>query len=137
MAQYSFPAVQTVAVNQNVLMMDNISCCKGNVIHRAGSGVFTVKGASQQSKARYRVTYNGNVSLDAAGQAELAITLNGETLQNAVGAAFPAAADNFFNVTMDVVIDIPCGCCFTIAVKNIGTTVVNVRNSNLIIDRIC
>lgn len=136
MAQYSMPAAQTVAAGQNVILDDTISCNKGYVLHNAGSGVFTLRGATQQCRARYKVTFNANVTSDPAAQIMLALTLNGEPLLNAVGMAYPAAAGQFANVAFSDVINIPCGCCFSIAVRNTGTDPVTVQNANLIIERV-
>ena len=137
MAQYSATAIQDVAVNQNVLFDDSYPCNKGYVIHQTGSGVFTLRGATQQRCAKYRVTFSGNIAGTAAGPLMLALTLNGETLFNAVAMSQAAAADEYNNVNIDVVIAIPCGCCFSLAVRNIGTIETSVSNSNLIIERIC
>ena len=131
MAQYSATAIQDVAINQNVLFDDIYPCNKGYVIHQPGSGVFTLRGATNQRCAKYKVTFNGNITTTgAAAQLMLALTLNGETLFNAVGMAFPAAADNYFNVSVSDVISIPCGCCFSLAVKNIGTTELALTSSS-------
>lgn len=135
-AQYTATAIQDVAVNQNVLFDNNCPCTKGCIMHQTGSGVFTLRGATKQSRARYRVTFTGNIT-GATPPVMLAITLNGETLFNAVGMAYPAADDNYFSVSMDTLIDIPCNCCFSVAVKNISTAVVSVSNANLIIERVC
>lgn len=138
MAQYSATAIQDVAVNQNVLFDDVYPCNKGYVIHQPGSGVFTLRGATNQSCAKYKVTFNGNIATTGVGaQIMLGLTLNGETLFNAVGMAFPAAADNYFNVSFSDVISIPCGCCFSLAVKNIGAAELSLSNANLIIERVC
>ena len=138
MAQYTATAIQDVGVNQNVLFDDNFPCNNGYVIHQSGSGVFTLRGVTKQCYARYRVSFSGNIAgTSAAGQLVMALTLNGETLFNAVGMATPAAADEYFNINIDTVIAIPCGCCFSLAVKNIGTLETSVTNANLIIERVC
>lgn len=135
-AQYTSTAITDVAVNQNVLFDNYYPCNKGNIIHTPGSGIFTVRGATQQKCAKYRITFTGNIT-GTGGQLMLALTQNGETLFNAVGMAFPAADDNYFSVTMDTIVSIPCNCCYTFGVKNIGANEVTVSNANLIFERIC
>ena len=67
----------------------------------------------------------------------MALTLNGEPLNNAVAIVTPAAIGDFFNVSITTFIEIPCGCCVTVAVENISaTTAIDVINANIIIDRV-
>jgi hypothetical protein len=47
----------------------------------------------------------------------------------------PAAVEQFFNVSADLFIDVPRGCCVSVSVKNISTDAVVVQNANLIITR--
>ena len=137
-ATYSAIPVQDIAANQNVLFDNDSPCTKGYVIHQAGSGVFTLRGVTQQSCAKYRVTFNGNFTTSAGtGQIMLALTLNGEPLLDAVTMAYPAAADNYFTAHIDKIISIPCGCCFSVAIRNTGTLETAVTNANLIIERVC
>jgi hypothetical protein len=47
----------------------------------------------------------------------------------------PAAVENMFNVSAQVYVDVPCGCCSTIAVQNTSGQTIEVQNSNLIVVR--
>ena len=84
--------------------------------------------------------FNANIAITTGGTVEpisVAITQNGETLNNAVATVTPAATGDFWNVSIATFIEIPCGCCDTISVKNISaTTGIDAVNSNLIIDRV-
>jgi hypothetical protein len=86
------------------------------------------------------VQFNANIAITTGGTVEpisVAITQNGETLNNAVATVTPVAIGDFWNVSIATFIEIPCGCCDTISVKNISaTTGIDVVNSNLIIDRV-
>lgn len=44
----------------------------------------------------------------------------------------PAAVENLFNVSAQAYVDVPCGCCSTVAVQNTSTQAIEVQNSNLI-----
>lgn len=139
MAEYSNIALQTVDVDDNVLFVNGNRCCrKGYVIHRDGSGVFTLKGAG--CKALYKVQFNANIAIAEGGTVEpisVAISLDGETLNNAEAIVTPAAIGDFFNVSVATYIEVPCGCCVTISVENTSdTTDIDVVNANLIIDRV-
>ena len=44
----------------------------------------------------------------------------------------PATVENFFNVSAQAYIDVPRGCCATVAVENTSTQAIQVQNANLI-----
>ena len=140
-AEYSTVAVQTVAVDDNILF-DNGSraCRKGFVQHRDDSGIFFLKGATNGCRAVYRVTFNGNIAIATGGTVEpisVALTINGEELGNATATVTPAAIGDFFNVSVTTFIEIPCGCCVTVSVENVSdTTAIDVSNANIIFDRV-
>lgn len=141
MAQFSATAIQDIPAGNNIIF-DNPSCssCNCNIIYQAGSGVVMVKGATNQKCARYRVTFNGNAATPEGGtlsQLSFAITLNGAPLYNAVGMTYPAAVEQYGNVTAITDIEVPCGCCFSIAVRNIGAEEAAISNANLTVDRTC
>lgn len=141
MAEYSYVPLQTVAVDENVLFMDGCRACrKGYVQHREGSGIFTLRGVTNQCKAVYKVQFNGNIAIATGGTVEpisVALTINGEALGNATAVVTPAAAGDAFNVSVATFIDVPCGCCLTFSVENTSaTTAIDVTNANIIIDRV-
>lgn len=140
-AEYSYPLVQTVAENENVVFLDgDRSCRKGLITHRAGSGVFRLKGVGNACKTIYRVTFNANIAVATGGTVgaiSVALREDGETLNNAVATVTPAAIGNFFNVALSTFIVIPCGCCVTVSVGNVGDgTAIDVANANVIFDRV-
>ena len=144
-AEYSYPLVQTVAEDSNIVFLDGDRCCKkGYITHRSGSGVFRLKGATNGCKAVYRVTFNGNIAVSAAadggvlGEISVALQEDGETLQNAVATVVPAAIGDAFNVSLTTFIIIPCGCCVTVSVENISDSgsAIDVTNANIIFDRV-
>lgn len=141
MAEYSYPLVQTVEADENVLFLNGNRCCrKGLVLHNDSSGIFRLKGSSNTCKTVYKVQFNANIAIATGGTIEpisLAIVQNGEVLRNAVATVTPVAVGDFFNVSIATFIEIPCSCCDTIAIQNVSdTTAVDVINSNLIIERV-
>ena len=140
-AEYSMTALQTVAVDENILFSNGSRACrKGFVQHRDDSGIFFVK-CSVNGRAVYRVTFNGNIAIAEGGTVEpisVALTINGEALGNATAIVTPAAIGDFFNVSVTTFIDIPCGCCVTLSVENTSeTTAIEITNANVIFDRVC
>ena len=139
--EYSYPLVQTVDVDENVLFLNGNRCCrKGLIMHNDNSGIFRVKGVSNSCKTIYKVHFNANIAISTGGTVEpisVALVQNGEVLRNAVATVTPAAIGDFFNVGLETFIELPCGCCDTISVRNISdTTAIDVINANIVIDRV-
>ena len=132
-------AVQTVLTNQNVLFTDNVVCGGGSISHRTGSGLVTLRGITNQCRARFRVSFGANIAIPTGGTVgpiSLALSLEGESIGPTTMIVTPAAVENFFNVSTDVFVDVPRGCCMTIGVKNITDGSILVQNANLIAERV-
>ena len=140
MPEYTNAAVQTVAVNQNVLFSETpVGCNRGYVTHREGSGLVTLRGITTQCRARYKVTFGGNIAVPTGGTAgaiSVALAVNGEALNSTVATVIPAAVEEYFNVFSTAYIDVDRGCCLSLSVKNISTQAINVANPNLIVERV-
>lgn len=148
MSEYvGFQTEQLVAVGQNVLFVDSIPCPKGQVIHRNGSGILTLRGCRSNCFARYQVTFNGNIAVPEGGTAEaiaVALAIDGEPLLSSRAIVTPAAVEQYFNVTSTAIITVPRGCCYTIAVENVDAGVsglidsqtISVADANLTVARI-
>lgn len=58
MAEFTANVLQTVAAGQNVQFTETpVGCNKGYVVHRKGSGIFTLRGITNQCRARYKVSF--------------------------------------------------------------------------------
>jgi hypothetical protein len=132
-------ALQTVAANQSVYFTDTVVCGGCSIIHRNDSGLVTLKGNTNQCRARYRVSFGANIALPAdgtVGPISLALAIDGEPIPATTMTVTPAAVEQFFNVSSTVFIDVPRGCCQTVSVRNITTDDVDVQNANLIVERV-
>jgi hypothetical protein len=132
-------ALQTVAANQNVYFTDEITCGSCSIGHRSGSGLVSLKGITNQCRARYRVSFGANIAIPTGGTVEaisLALALDGEPILATTMITTPAAVEEFQNVFTSVFIDIPRGCCSTVSVKNISTQAIETQNANLIVERV-
>lgn len=142
MAEYIYNPIQQVEQNQNILLNDSIPCSKGYVVHRNGAGILTLRGIvnnSCASFARYQITFNGNIAIPTGGTVEeisVALALDGEALQTSRARVTPAAVENYFNVTSTAIVNVPRGCCYTIAVENTSGQAIEVQNSNVVVSRI-
>ena len=132
-------ALQTVPANQNVYFTDTAICGNYSMTHRDDSGLVTLRGLTNQCRARFRVSFGGNIGLPTGGTAgpiSLAIAIDGEAVRSTTMTVTPAAVEEFFNVYASVFIDVPRGCCVTVSVQNITTDDINVQNANLIVERV-
>lgn len=132
-------ALQTVLENQNVLFTDTVTSGNCSIVHRTGSGLVTLRGTTNQCRARYKVTFGGNIALPAGGTVEaisLAISVEGEPIGTTTMIYTPAAVEEFGNVFSAIFIDVPRNCCLTIGVRNTSTQAIDVQNANLIVERV-
>ena len=148
MAEYLANAVQAVSLNQPALFDASIPCNKGYVYHEDGTGIFILRGITQNCFARYQVTFNGNIAVadgGTPGQIAIALAVNGEPRQTSRAIVTPAAVDEYFNVTSTALVTVPRGCCFTLSVRSVPATedptvtpapVIELQNANLVINRV-
>ena len=149
MAEYLANAVQNVALNSPVLFTASIPCTKGCVYHDDETGIFILRGITNNCFARYQVTYNGNIAIPEAGAISaiaLAISVNGEERPTSKAIFTPQAVNEYGNVTSTAIVTVPKGCCFSLSVRYVDATVddpavtptptIEVENSNLVVTRI-
>lgn len=149
MAEYLANAVQAVALNAPILFSASIPCTKGYVYHEDETGIFTLRGITNNCFARYQVTYNGNIAVPEGATVSpiaIAISVQGEPRPTSEAIFTPQAVDEYGNVTSTCIITVPKGCCFSVSVRYVDATVsdpavtptpsINVQNSNLVISRI-
>ena len=132
-------ALQTVEANQNVLLTDTVVCGSCSILHRDGSGLVTLRGITNQCRARFKVTFGANIALPADGTVEpisIAIAINGEPVASTTMIVTPAAVEEFSNVFSAIFIDVPSNCCSQISVRNISTQAIDIQNANLIVERV-
>lgn len=147
-AEYLANAVQAVSLNAPVIFTASIPCRKGYVYHENETGVFILRGVTNQCFATYQVTFNGNIVVPTGGTAgsiAVAIAVNGEPRLTSRAIITPAAVEEYGNVTSTAIIKVPRGCCFSLSVESVPATtdptvtpapVINVQNANLTISRL-
>lgn len=132
-------ALQTVEAGANVQFTDEVVGGCNSILHRAGSGLATLRGITTQCRARFKVFFSGNIAIPAGGTVEaisIAITVNGEAVASTTMIQTPAAVEEFANVASAVYLDVPAGCCVSVSIKNTSTQAIDVQNANLIIERV-
>lgn len=139
MAEFTAVALQNVAENQNIQFTETPVCGNCSIVHREGSGLVTLRGLTNQCRARFRVFFSGNIAIPTGGTVgtiSLAISINGEPVSSTNMIVTPAAVEEFQNVASAVFLDIPAGCCSQISVKNTSNQAIDVQNANLIVERV-
>lgn len=148
MAEYLENTLQTVNLNDPLVFTSSIPCTKGCVFHEDGTGIFTLRGITNNCFARYQVVFNGNIGIPEGGTPgpiAVAIAVNGEPRPTSRAIITPAAAEDYGNVTSTAIVTVPRGCCFSMSVRAVsgvtdpaGTPApsINVINSNLVINRV-
>lgn len=146
MAEYLANAVQEVALNDPILFTASIPCTKGYIYHEDETGIFILRGITNNCFARYQVTFNGNIAIPEGGTVTpiaIAIAVNGEPRLTSRAIFTPAAVDEYGNMTSTAIITVPRGCCFSLSVRYVtadptedSATAIEVQNSNLVINRI-
>jgi hypothetical protein len=139
MAEYTANAVQTVAANQDVLFTNEPINGNCSILHRSGSGLVTLRGITRQNRARFKVTFSGNIAIPSTGTAgaiSVAIADNGEAIASSTMTSTTSTVAQFNNVSSSVFIDVPIGCCAQISIKNISAQAISVQNANLLVERV-
>ena len=149
MAEYLANAIQQVSLNAPVIFTASIPCTRGYIYHEDETGVFTLRGITNNCFARYQVTFNGNIAVPEGGTVgpiAVAIAVSGEPRLTSRAIYTPADLDEYGNVTSTAIITVPRGCCFNMSVEYVSgitddlattpTPVISVQNANLVINRI-
>lgn len=139
MAEFTNVFLQQIAANQNAVFTETPISGSNCIVHREGSGIITLRGMTNQCRARYKVVFGGNIAIPAGGTVgpiSIAIAVEGEALGSATATVTPAAVSDEFNVFAAALVSVPRGCCVTIAVKNISTQTIELQNANVIVERV-
>lgn len=143
MAEYRMNAVQIVPAGSTVVFSnDFFPCNKGLIVHQNDSGLFQVRGVVNNPCAEYgklKINFGANVAIPTGGTVEsvtLAITVNGVTEPATTMISTPAAVEEYSNVSREVEIPIPRGCCQNVAVTNTSSQAIEIQNAIIDLDRI-
>ena len=127
MAEYlTRDLVESVALNAPIPFIDSIPCNKGYVYHQSGTGIFVLRGKTSNCFARYSVEFTGNIAIPEEGEVTpiaTAIVVSGEERIGSRSIFTPTETEEYGNVTSRAVVDVPCGCCFTVSVEYVNGTV--------------
>ena len=132
-------ALQSVNSGSNVVFTDTAVSGNCSIIYREGSGLVTLKGATNQRRARFKISFGANIAIPTGGTVgaiSLALAINGEPVQATQMIQTPAAVTEFSNVSRTLFLDVLSGCCTQISIENTSTGTISVQNANLIVERV-
>lgn len=151
-AEYLAERVQIVNLNNPIIFDASIPCRSGAVYHEDGTGIFILRGITDQCFATYQITYNGNIGIPEGSEVApiaVAIAVLGEPRLTSRAIYVPVsdvAEGDYGNVTSTAIIKVPRGCYFSVSVEYVSGNVadpaavppssISVIDSNLVIDRI-
>lgn len=129
----------TVPVGQSIPFNETVVKSGCAEYHREGASTIRLL-----KPGRYLVTFSGNIAVptgETVGEVSLALTADGGVLGGSIMRATPAAVEEFFNVSTQHYIDVPC-CCGSVgianvAVENTSDIPVLVDNANITAVRVC
>lgn len=88
--------------------------------------------------AQYYAQFSANIQIPAdgdVGEISLAIAVNGEVIPTSKMIVTPAAVEELQNVSTQVYVPVPKGCCQSISVRNTSDQAIDIQNANLNIFR--
>lgn len=135
MAAFGNNTVQTVAANGTVVTPTVIvPCDRGFVRYR--DGIFTLSSwtpfeesygcpcCDHNDSALYDIHVKANIAIPTGGTVEeisLALALNGTIMPLSRMRVTPAAVEEYFNVSVDMPVEVWGGCCQSVSVVNAST----------------
>lgn len=118
MASYVTTTDNLVALNGTIPFNSvSIPCNKGNVIPLV-PGIFNLNGNTFNRFARYNVSIQGNIQIPTGGAVTpiaVGIVLNGAIIPESVAIITPAAVGEYWHISTETSITVPCGCCVTVS----------------------
>ena len=127
--------VQIVVPNGSVLFNSTRVRAGCSARHEEGSARFVAL-----KPGVYRVAFNANVSIPTGvtvAPISLDIIADGDAVPGGRMLTTPAAVATPQSVSSLVLIKVYCNCCVSLAVRNTGTTNINVQDANFVITREC
>jgi hypothetical protein len=130
----------TNSVVQEVLQ--NGAVLFANVALKSGCAERHREGSSQVVLTKpgiYQVTFNADVAVPTGGTADtmtLALAVDAEALPGSTMSTTPGATDDYNNISTTHLIRVSAPCCVTVSVISATAFAINVKNANLVVERL-
>lgn len=125
MAEYVTTTDALVALNGTIPFNSvSIPCNTGNVVPLA-VGILNLKGNTPNRFARYNVRVQANVQIPEGGAVTpiaIGLAINGAIAPESIAIVNPAAAEEYWFISTEATITVPCGCCVTVSAVYVDGT---------------
>lgn len=98
MAEFSNSNTVIVAAGENLPLTETAVKAPACIMHREGSGLVTLRGLTNQCKARFKVSFGGNIAIPTGGTVgpiSVALAVGGESLTSATAIVTPGGSRKF------------------------------------------
>jgi hypothetical protein len=139
---YTNDAVQTIQPGASAVFNTVVS--NDDVGHVDGTGSFILSGGpkrpqrcnccNKQTCKRYSVSFGANIAVpegETVGPISVALAVGGGTVPASTMIVTPAAVEEYFNVSTDILVPIVCGCCQSVTITNTSTIPINMQNASV------
>ena len=134
MDKYTYPALQTIPAGGTAVLNPTRYCCGCGAVSQADSGVIRLSGICGRQRTQYHVVFDANVAIPAGGTAgpiTLTLMLDGAPLPASAAIVTPAAAGDFWHISINDLVDVCFGDSATIAVRNDSGVAIEMQNAIL------
>lgn len=136
MAEFTAAEPQVVQPGGDVVFtITSIPCVTDSIMHEDGASTFSLRGNLQNGlyprygcrcngaprSSLYDVKIKSNIAVNTGatpGEISIAIAMDGSVLTSSTMRSTPAAAEEYNSVSTDKVVQVACGCCPTISIRN-------------------
>ena len=139
---YTNDAIQTIQPGASAVFNTVVS--NDDVGHVDGTGSFILSGGpkrpqrcnccDKQACKRYSVSFGANIAVpegETPVPISVAILVSGGTVPASTMIVTPAAFEEYFNVSTDILVPIVCGCCQSVTITNTSTIPINMQNASV------
>ena len=150
MAEFAANALQRIEPGESLVFTEFPNPIEmGNIFWEASLNQILLKGVVPNEMgccmwrnnarfAQYYAQLSANVQIPEdgeAGEIGLAIAINGEVIPTSEMIVTPAATEELQNVSTQVYIPVPKGCCQSVSIRNTSDQAIEVQNGNLTLFR--
>ena len=134
MDKYTYSALQTIADGGNALLNPTRYNCGCGAVSQTETGVIRLAGVCGNQKTQYHIMFDANVAISAGGTVgpiTVSLLLDGVPLPASSAIVTPAAASEFWHVSLNDLIDVCFGDSVTIGIRNDSGTPIDMQNAIL------